>query len=114
MVVNAFHERDGDERTKAGLRGPGDGHRSHDDPPPPPVLFETMVLGESDHAGKASKARTLTEARQNHARWLRVLQAEANGLPSDEAQADPSLEELFGLLGLLLEAPQQRVNGKPE
>jgi hypothetical protein len=80
------------------------------DPPAPPILFETMVRGESDHAGKASKACTVTQARDNHARWLRVLQAEAAGLQSPEARADPGLEELFGLLGLLLQAPPPEEN----
>jgi hypothetical protein len=88
-------------------------HGKHEDPPPEPVLFETMVLGESEYACKASKACTIAEARENHARWLRVLHAEAAGLQSDEARADPSIEDLMGMLGLLLQAgPPPEDNGR--
>jgi hypothetical protein len=89
-------------------------HNRYDDPPPPPVLFETMIFGDSDYADKASRACTVAEARENHARWLRVLQAEAAGLPSDETQADPSLEDLIGMLGMLLQmtAPPPESNAK--
>jgi hypothetical protein len=87
-------------------------HGRHNEPPPPPLLFETMVRGESVHADKASKACTIAEARENHARWLRVLQAEAAGQQSPEATADPGLEDLLGMLQMLLQMPSPEENGK--
>ncbi len=73
-----------------------------------PALYETMVWGESVYLNRKSMARTVQEARENHARWMRVLQAEALGQNSEEAVADPDLNDLLGMLGFLLQSGRDR------
>jgi hypothetical protein len=85
------------------------GHRDADDRPP--RLFETMVRGESIYSDKKSAAANVQEARENHARWVRVLQAEAEGKASDEAHADLGLEDLLAMLGLAIEHGRAEGNG---
>jgi hypothetical protein len=78
----------------------------------PPRIFETLVQGDSIYCGKYSRAASIAEAREHHARWVRVLQAEAQGQASEEYQADMGIEEMVGLLGLLLHASKSEDGGK--